>query len=121
MEAGAGSPFVSTCLESAAHQHKLAGSAHRHSRQVIVVPAKRRGNLRMETWSPNTGPQALITRKMLLKWVQLRHTRLVSSTGPPYCSRTPNSTRGAAARLCNLWLLIHEVRRGHSYEASTFS
>src|SRR6266852_4491640 len=121
MEAGAGSPFVSTCLESAAHQHKPAGSADRHSRQAILVPAKRTGQPAAGNLLSLAGPQALIPRKMLLKWVQLRHTRLVSSTGPPYCSRTPNSTRGAAARLCNLWLLIHELRRGHSYEASTFS
>jgi hypothetical protein len=35
-------------LDNAVQQHKLAGSAHRHFRHAIVVPAKRAGNLRME-------------------------------------------------------------------------
>jgi len=53
--------------DNAAQQHKPAGSAHRHFRHAIVVPAKGAGNRRMETCSSYAGLRVLIPRKMLLK------------------------------------------------------
>jgi hypothetical protein len=47
----------------------------------------------------------------------IAHTKLVSSAGSPYSSKNIWTAREVAARLRNLWLPIHELQHGPSYEA----
>src|SRR6266404_7202856 len=50
----------------------------------------------------------------------IMHTKLVSSAGSPYCSKDTWTTPGSGCASAILWLLIHELQHGPSYEASTF-